>query len=366
MSQTAPGPVSPGSSARSVGASTESIVTASHAAHRTPDMPGAHTPDKPSQATTLHPAPNGHDDKPYIWVNGELLPKSKALISVYDHGLLYGDGVFEGIRVYKGKIFKSKQHMDRLWKSAEALRIQIPISREEMVDIQRKCIEANGIVDGYIRLLVTRGVGTLGLNPFKCPVPGVICIADQIALYPKEMYETGMTVVLAERPRVPIACLDPKIKSLNYLNNIMAKVEALDRGLLEAIMLNTDGYVSECTGDNIFAIKDGKIFTPSPDAGMLMGITREFVMDTVAPSCGYTVEERMMRPEELLTADEVFLTGSAAEMIAVTGIITRDPAGNDVEHIIGPDKSVKVEGPVTKELRKKFREIVTGANVPEE
>lgn len=305
-------------------------------------------------------------DHPVIYVNGEFRTKNEAMVSVYDHGLLYGDGVFEGIRVYKGRIFKSDQHMDRLWRSAEALRLKIPISRDEMVAIQRRCIEINEVVDGYIRLIVTRGVGSLGLNPFKCPEPGIICIADQIALYPPEMYEAGMTVVIAERPRVPIRCLDPRVKSLNYLNNIMAKVEAIDRGLLEAIMLNTDGYVSECTGDNIFAVKDGMIFTPPSEAGALEGITRKFIIDTVAPECGYEVEERMIRPIELIEADEVFLTGTAAEMIAVTSIIAKDPAGQDAEHVIGRDKSVKTEGPITKTLRKKFRGIVTSENVPED
>lgn len=309
-----------------------------------------------------------HDDadRPMIWVNGDMKPKSEATVNVYDHGLLYGDGCFEGIRIYRGRIFKLEQHMDRLWRSAEALRIKIPVSREEMIAIQRKCVEVNEITEGYIRLIVTRGVGTLGLNPFKCPVPGVICIADQISLYPQEMYETGMTVVLAERPRIPIAALDPKIKSLNYLNNILAKMEALDRGLLEAIMLNRDGYVSECTGDNIFAFRDGKLYTPPVEAGILEGITRKFVMEEIAPACGVEVEERMMRPIEMLEADEIFLTGSAAEMIAVTGIITKDPAGADFEHVIGRDKSVKAEGPLTKKLRAKFREVVTGDTVPED
>ena len=304
-------------------------------------------------------------DRPLIYVNGEMKPKSEAMVSVYDHGLLYGDGVFEGIRVYRGRIFKSKQHMERLYRCAEAIRLEIPIPPEEMVAIQRRCIEANELTDGYIRLIVTRGAGNLGLNPFTCPVPGIICIADQIALYPPELYQKGMTVVLAERPRVPIACLDPRIKSLNYLNNILAKTEAIDRGLLEAIMLNTDGYVSECTGDNIFAVRDGAIYTPPSEAGILEGITREFVMNEIAPTCGYKVEERMMRPIELIEADEVFLTGSAAEMIAVTGIVTKDAAGNDVEHVIGKDKSIKAEGPVTRELRAKFREIVTSDSVPE-
>ncbi|MEM7622468.1 MAG: branched-chain-amino-acid transaminase [Planctomycetota bacterium] len=322
--------------------------------------PSEHVADE-AAATTM--------ERPLIYVNGEMKAKQDAAVSVFDHGLLYGDGVFEGIRVYRGRIFKSEQHIERLWKSAEALRLKIPVSKEEMVAIQRRCIEANEITDGYIRLIVTRGVGSLGLNPFKCPTAGVICIADQIALYPVELYETGMTVVLAERPRVPIACLDPRVKSLNYLNNIMAKMEALDRGLFEAIMLNTDGYVAECTGDNIFAVRDGVLYTPPPEAGMLEGITREFVMKDVAPACGYRVEERMMRPVELIEADEVFLTGSAAEMIAVTGIVTKDAAGNDTEHVIGtPDQKkqgVKAEGPVTRELRAKFREVVTADDVPE-
>lgn len=299
-------------------------------------------------------------DRPMIFVNGEMKPKSEAMISVYDHGLLYGDGVFEGIRVYNGRIFKCEQHMDRLWRCAEAIRLKIPISREEMVEIQRRCIEENGITDGYIRLVVTRGYGDLGLDPNKCPVAGVICIADAIRLYPQSMYEQGMTVVLAKRPRVPIECLDPRIKSLNYLNNILAKTEALDRGFHEAIMLNVQGYVSECTGDNIFVVKDGKVFTPPSEAGILEGITRKFVMETIAPACGYSVEEKLMKIDEVLDADEVFLTGSAAEMIAVTGVVLQEDGG---------DRTVTIgtgEGPMTKAMRAKFREIVTGDDVPED
>ena len=293
------------------------------------------------------------EDKPLVYVNGQMLPKSKAAVSVFDHGLLYGDGTFEGIRVYKGKIFMCQQHMDRLWKSAERLRIDIPISRDEMIDIQRRCIEANEIVDGYIRLVVTRGEGTLGLNPFKCPVPGIICIADQIALYPPEMYEKGMKVIVAKRPRVPVRCLDPRIKSLNYLNNILAKIEALDEGLLEAIMLNVDGYVSECTGDNIFIISEGRLLTPPSDAGILEGITRRFVMERLAPELGVPVEEKLMRIDEVLEADEVFLTGSAAEVIAVTQV-------EDV--VIGNG----TEGEITNKLRTRFRDIVTSDDVPED
>jgi branched-chain amino acid aminotransferase len=311
------------------------------------------------QAAGIWPADTS--DRPLIWVNGQLLPKSKAMVSVYDHGLLYGDGVFEGIRVYKGKIFKSKQHIERLWKSAEGIRMQIPISKDEMVRIQRETIAANGIVDGYIRLVVTRGFGTLGLDPRKCPVPGVICIADEIHLFPPEMYDKGMRVVVANRPKTPIPCLDPRTKSLNYLNNILAKCEAIDFDCHEVIMLNTEGYVTEGSGDNIFIVKGGKLYTPPPEAGILEGITREFVIKTLAKDCKVKCLEKNMRLEEVLDADEVFLTGSAAEIIAVTQIDQHD--GKKVTREI---KISDGEGPVTKKLRARFREIVTGPNVPEE
>ncbi|CAG0961711.1 branched-chain amino acid aminotransferase [Phycisphaerales bacterium] len=302
----------------------------------------------------------GVGDKPFIWVNGQLQPKSKAMVSVYDHGLLYGDGVFEGIRVYNGKIFKCQSHMSRLYKCAEKIHLRIPVSPDDMVQIQRDCIAANGISDGYIRLVITRGYGTLGLDPRKCPVPGVICIADQIALYPPEFYESGMKVIVAKRPKTPVACLDPRIKSLNYLNNILAKVEAIEHGCHEAVMLSPEGWVTECTGDNIFVIKDGKIYTPPPVSGendkvaggLLEGVTRRFVIDTLAPRCGLDVEERMMRLEFLLAADEMFLTGTAAEIIAVPQIDeTRISEG---------------EGPITKKLRMTFREIVTSEEIPED
>jgi branched-chain amino acid aminotransferase len=276
-------------------------------------------------------------------------------VSVYDHGLLYGDGVFEGIRVYQGRIFKCKQHMDRLYRCAEEISLKIPISPEEMVTIQRQCIEANNITEGYIRLVVTRGYGTLGLDPRKCPVPGIICIADQIRLYAPEFYETGMKVVVAKRPKTPVACLDPRIKTLNYLNNILAKVEAIEAGCDEAIMLSTDNWVTECTGDNIFVIKGGKVFTPPPvngAGGLLEGVTRKFVMSELCPQVGVTCTEKMMRLDEVLAADEVFLTGTAAEMIGVNKID---------DHQIS-----KGEGPITKKLRMKFRQIVTSGHVPED
>lgn len=302
------------------------------------------------------------EDRPLIYVNGQMVPKSKAMVSVYDHGLLYGDGIFEGIRVYRGRIFKCKQHIERLWKSAEGIRMEIPVSKEEMVEIQRRCIEANNITEGYIRLVVTRGYGTLGLDPRKCPVPGIICIADEIHLFPKEMYDKGMRVIVANRPKTPIACLDPRTKSLNYLNNILAKCEAIDFGCHEVIMLNTDGFVTEGSGDNVFVIKGGKLYTPPSEAGILEGVTRDFVIRTLAPDCKIKVLEKNMRIDEVLDADEVFLTGSAAEIIAVAQIDQHDGKGTIT-------RAVKIsdgEGPITKRLRQRFREIVTSDQVPEE
>lgn len=294
------------------------------------------------------------ETKPIIYVNGQWQPKGQAMVSVYDHGLLYGDGIFEGIRVYNGKIFKCGQHMERLWRSAEALRLKIPCTRDEMVEIMRKAIEVNGLTNGYIRLVVTRGYGSLGLNPFKCPVAGVICIADQISLYPPEMYTQGMKVIVARRPRTPIECLDPRVKSLNYLNNILAKVEAIDAGCLEAVMLNTDGHVCECTGDNIFMINNGQVFTPPTEAGILEGITRRFVMDLCVEN-GIPCTVRNIRPEELKSADEVFLTGSAAEIIAVRQIDDTTIGGG-----------AGGEGPITRRLREAFRKVVTTDHVPED
>jgi branched-chain amino acid aminotransferase len=310
--------------------------------------------------------------EPVIWVNGKMLPKSQAAVSVFDHGLLYGDGIFEGIRIYNGKIFKLGQHMDRLYECADKIFLDVGVSREEMIDIQRQCVEANGIKNGYIRLIVTRGEGSLGLNPYQCPKAGVICIADTIALFPPEMYESGMRVALAQRPKTPIACLDPRIKTLNYLNNIMAKCEAIHLTqklgitdpkdqLLEVIMLSMDGQVSEGSGDNIFVIKDGKIFTPPSEVGILEGITRRFVKDELCPMLGLTVEEKLFGIEDVYEADEVFLTGSAAEMIAVREVLTHDNLEVTGTHTISNG-----EGPITNALRTKFREIVTSDNVPED
>lgn len=313
-------------------------------------------------STTAKNAPTPMDnERPYVWVNGSLVPKHQATVSVWDHGLLYGDGVFEGIRVYKGRIFLCAQHMDRLWWSAEQIRLKIHITKDDMVRIMRTCIEANEITDGYIRLLVTRGEGTLGLNPFLCPTPGIICIADQIRLFPKDLYDSGMKVVVAERPKTPVACLDPRVKSLNYLNNILAKVESIDMGLLEVIMLSTEGKVTEGSGDNLFLVKNGQLFTPPLSVGALGGITRRFVMERLAPRCGLKVTEKIFGLDEVFGADEAFLTGSAAEIIGISAVIDRKSNGGK-EHTLSGGK----EGAITNKLRTMFRQIVTSDNIPED
>jgi len=280
-----------------------------------------------------------------IWMDGELVAKENAKISVYDHGLLYGDGVFEGIRIYNGRIFQCSAHMDRLFNSAEKTRLEIPYSRGELVDAMKLCIKENGLTEGgYIRLVVTRGVGSLGLHPFHCPRPGVFIIADQIQLYPPELYETGMAVIIAKRRRISPSMLDPSVKSLNYLNNIMAKVEAIDVGLLEAVMLNASGNVSECTGDNLFMVKGGRLLTPPTSAGMLVGVTRNVTM-MLARRAGIEVIEKDITPAELKEAEEVFVTGTAAEIMAVTKVD---------EKVIGDGKA----GAVTTRLLRAFREFI--------
>ncbi|MBL9141344.1 MAG: branched-chain-amino-acid transaminase [Phycisphaerae bacterium] len=280
-----------------------------------------------------------------IWMDGHLVPAAEARVSVYDHAVLYGDGVFEGLRGYGGRVFKLGSHLARLCDGARRIRLTIPYSNEQLTAAVKQTMAACGMQDCYIRLVVTRGAGTLGLHPFRCPKPGVFIVVDTIQLYPPELYESGMKVVVAKRPRIPVACLDPAIKSLNYLNNILAKIEAIDADVLEAIMLNTDGFVSECTGDNIFAVRGREILTPPTDAGILHGITRQYVIDTLAPALGYTVREPMMRLDEFLSADEVFLTGTAAEIIGVSAID---------EARIGSGRV----GPVTKSLEDEFRRRV--------
>jgi branched-chain amino acid aminotransferase len=309
-----------------------------------------------SSITAKHAAGRGTSERSRatrkVWIDGSFVDQEQATVSVFDHGFLYGDGCFEGIRAYNGRIFKLGAHLRRLHRSAEMIRLKPSYTLVEMDKATRETVEINGLRDAYIRLVLSRGVGNLGLNPFQCPKPGTVIIADSIELYPPELYETGLKVIVAERPRIPIQCLDPAIKSLNYLNNILAKVESIDAGVLEAIMLNTDGFVSECTGDNLFVVKDGRIATPAAEAGMLHGITRQFVIDELGPALGYSVEEKMMRMDEVLAADEVFLTGTAAEIIGVHHV-GDDPIGDGVV------------GPVTKSLTAEFRRRVA-ENAPED
>ncbi|MBM4115146.1 MAG: branched-chain-amino-acid transaminase [Phycisphaerae bacterium] len=287
-----------------------------------------------------------------IWFDGSIVPQHEAKVSVYDHGLLYGDGVFEGIRVYGGRVFKMQSHLRRLYESAERIRLSIPYTLAELEQALRDTVRTSGKPDAYIRLVVTRGVGTLGLNPFTCPMPHVFIICDSIQLYPPQLYNTGMKVIVSQRPRIPVACLDPAIKSLNYLNNILAKIESIDAGVLEAIMLNTDGQVAECTGDNIFVVKDGAITTPPPDAGLLNGVTRRFVIETLCPALGIPCTERHMVLDDVYAADEVFLTGTAAEVIGVNAV---------GDHVIGAGRG----GPVTARLTAEFRRRVA-AGAPED
>ena len=255
-----------------------------------------------------------------VWIDGSFVDRDQASISVFDHGLLYGDGCFEGIRIYNGRIFKLQSHLNRLYDSARRIRLEPYYDIETLGAMTREAVERNGLTNGYIRIVLTRGVGTLGLHPFKCERSSAIIIADDISLYPESMYTEGMPVVVAKRPRVPVDCLDPQIKSLNYLNNILAKMEAIDAGVLEAIMLNIYGVVAECTGDNIFVVKDGRITTPDLSAGMLNGITRSFVMQDVAPALGHDITECHHSLDDLAAADEIFLTGTAAEVIGVSSI----------------------------------------------
>ena len=280
-----------------------------------------------------------------VWLDGKLVDRDDARLSVFDHGTLYGDGVFEGIRIYSGRIFQCQTHVDRLFQSARKIRLPIEQTKAKIVEAMHETIAANDVSDGYIRLVVTRGAGTLGLDPFKCPKSCVFIIADSITMYPQEMYDNGMAVIIAKTVRVSANMLDPCIKSLNYLNNICAKIEAIDAGVAEAIMLNVKGNVAECTGENIFIVKDGRIITPGTDSGILVGVTRGVVM-RLAKELGLAVIEQTVTPDDLRAADECFLTGTAAEVIAVTKI-DEAPIG---------DGRV---GEITTKLLTAFREFTT-------
>lgn len=281
-----------------------------------------------------------------IYINGEFHDKENAKISVYDHGLLYGDGVFEGMRSYSGKVFRLEQHLDRLYESALAICLTIPISKEQMALDVNKTLQVNSLTNAYIRLVVTRGSGSLGLDPNRTSNPQVIIIADSISLYPEEHYQNGLKIITASTVRSHPAALSPRIKSLNYLNNIMAKIEGLQAGCVEALMLNHKGEVAECTGDNIFIVKNGTILTPPKDAGILEGITRNAILD-LAKVLGIVAHETTLTRHDLFVADECFLTGSAAEVIPVVSIDSRP---------IGQGKV----GAVTTKLMAAFKKLVHG------
>jgi branched-chain amino acid aminotransferase len=305
-------------------------------------MPAVAAP-QPFTIASPHPSPPPSVMSLQIYINGKLYDKADAKISVYDHGLLYGDGVFEGMRSYGGKVFRLAAHLDRLWDSARAIWLEVPISKEEMAKAVKDTLATNGIKDGYIRLIVTRGAGALGLDPNKCSDPQVIVIADHIQLYPKEMYDQGLSIITASTIRNHSAALSPRIKSLNYLNNIMAKIEGLQAGCVEALMLNAKGEVAECTGDNIFIVRDGTLLTPPIDAGILEGITRDAVID-MAGELKIPVQQIPLVRHDIFIADECFLTGSAAEIIPVVKLDSRK---------IGDGKP----GPLTRKLTERFHQL---------
>ncbi|MEW6354739.1 MAG: branched-chain-amino-acid transaminase [Planctomycetota bacterium] len=274
---------------------------------------------------------------------GDLVSEENAKVSVFDHGLLYGDGVFEGIRAYAGKVFKLQEHIDRLYLSAKAIRLEIPMTKKDMIAAVQDTVKANKLTDCYIRLIVTRGKGPMGLDPSKCVDPCIIIVATTISMYPEEQYEKGLEIITSTTLRNHPAALDPRIKSLNYLNNILAKIEAENAGTFEAIMLNTDGLVAECTGDNIFLVIEGALCTPPGTAGILKGVTRGVVME-LAEKQKIEVKEVCLSRYDVYAAEECFLTGTGAEIIPVVKVDGR---------VIGDGKP----GPITKKLLKEFRKL---------
>jgi len=292
-------------------------------------------PSKPSATTGA--------GVPTVWLDGKWYDRETATVSVYDHGLLYGDGVFEGIRVYGGKIFKLSEHLDRLYDSAKAIWLTIPMPKDEMAAVTEEAVRRSGIAEAYIRHVITRGVGDLGLDPRKCPKPSIIIIVDTIRLFPEEVYETGLRVVTAGTPIPHREALSPRVKSLNYLPHILAKIEGIHSGADEVLMLDSEGHVAEGSGQNIFVVKNGVLRTPVPYAGILKGVTRDVVMD-LAREAGYEMQETMLNRYDVYTADEAFFTGTASELIAIRQVDGRT---------IGNGKP----GPVTRDLRSRFQAL---------
>jgi branched-chain amino acid aminotransferase len=290
---------------------------------------------KPSKPSTTTGA-----GVPTVWLDGKWYDRETATVSVYDHGLLYGDGVFEGIRVYGGKIFKLSEHLDRLYDSAKAIWLTIPMPKEEMAAVTEEAVRRSGIAEAYIRHIITRGVGDLGLDPRKCPKASIIIIVDTIRLFPEEVYETGLRVVTAGTPIPHREALSPRVKSLNYLPHILAKIEGIHSGADEVLMLDSEGHVAEGSGQNIFVVKHGAIRTPAPYAGILKGVTRDVVIE-LAREAGYDMQETMLNRYDVYTADEAFFTGTASELIAIRQVDGRT---------IGNGKP----GPLTRDLRSRF------------
>jgi branched-chain amino acid aminotransferase len=279
-----------------------------------------------------------------IYLDGKFVDPADAKISVFDHGLLYGDGIFEGIRLYGGNVFRLEEHLERLEYSAKAIMLDLPLTRQELSDITCETCRQNGLTDAYIRLVVTRGVGDLGLAPWTCPKPSVFVIASKISLYPQEYYENGLAIVTVPTRRINAAALPPTVKSLNYLNNILGKIEAKQFGALEAIMLNDQGYIAECTADNVFIVHKGEIVTPGASQGALKGITRSSIFD-IAAELNLPIRESNMTRYDVWCADECFLTGSGAEVIPVVKLDGR---------VIGSGKP----GPITRQILASFRRRV--------
>jgi branched-chain amino acid aminotransferase len=278
-----------------------------------------------------------------VYIDGGYFPKEEAKVSVFDHGLLYGDGIFEGIRAYNGRVFRLDEHLERLYLSARSILIEIPLSIDEMREAVLETLRRNELRDAYIRLVVTRGKGDLGLDPRKCPKPAIIIIADEIKLYPKETYETGLKLIIASTRKNSPDALSPRIKSLNYLNNILGKLEAINAGCAEAVMLDRHGYITECTSENIFLVKKGVLFTPTATVGILEGITRSVVME-LAEKLNLQVQMAFLTAHDLYVADECFVTGTGAELIPVVDLCGR---------VIGSGKP----GPITKQLLVSFRNL---------